>query len=287
MSDRSVVYEYEWAGGRRKENMYEMFKKLECTLEEWRQIRDHCAKKRILFYASVDYLAGVDMAEELGVPAYKLSSWDVTNIPLIRKMAKTGKPIQVDLGPAQLQEIAELINIVRSEGNENIVLVHCSHSSTPEGVNIRTVPYLQQAFGLPVGYSADSRDPTPDLLALALGAHLIEKRLTLDHTYPGHHHIKALEPHEFRDYVSMIRKGEKMLGQYAVKPSEQDLEMREKYFVSIVAEVDIPKGSVITPEMLSCKRPGTGLPPSFIEMIVGRTARRHIKRNELIKWDDI
>jgi len=287
MSDQTVTYEYEWAGGHHSENMYEMFKKLMFEPEEWFQIRDRCRQQKIIFYATVDYNSGVDLAEQLGVAGYKLSSWDITNFPLIQRMAKTGKPIQMDLGPASLSDIEKALDTIYSEGDEDAILVHCSHAKSDDGVHLRSVPYLQQVFQVPVGYSADSLETVPDIAAVALGAHLIEKRLTLNRSYFGHHHINAMEPEEFSNYVSIIRRVESLLGLSGVNPSPEDLRQKDLYYVSIVADQDIPADTEITRSMLACKRPGTGISPEFLDIIVGRRARRAIQCNELLTWQDI
>lgn len=287
MSDRSVMYEYEWAGGRHVENMYEMLKGLQFTREEWRQIRRQCDDVGIVFYATVDYIDGVDLSEELGCAAYKLSSWDARNFPLAERMAATGKPIQIDAGPITVAELDKLIGVINNAGCADIALVHCSHATHPTGLNVRSVPFLQHVFGLPSGYSADSRDFVPDLAAIALGAHLVEKRMTLDKDAKGHHHIKALEPDEFKEWVTMVRRAEEVLGTYAVIPSEEDLTQKELYFVSIVADQPISAGTIIERQMLACKRPGTGISPELLYVVVGRQARRDIQPNELITLDMI
>jgi sialic acid synthase SpsE len=287
MSDTSVTYEYEWAGGKRSENMFDMFKGLKFEPSEWREIRDHCVASGLVFYATVDYIPGVELAESLDVAAYKLSSWDLGNLPLIREMARTGKPIQLDLGPARLGEIEKAIDAVVAEGNDQIVLIHCSHSTTDDGINVRSVPYLEKTFDLPAGYSCDSRDHVPDLAAVALGARLLEKRVTLDRSFEGHHHLKALEPAEFGEWVEMVRHCERVLGVDAVRPSPEDLRQKELYFVSVTADEDIPAGETITIDKLACKRPGTGIAPEFVELLVGRTAKRDIRRNELLSWDAV
>lgn len=287
MSDTSVTYEYEWAGGTRSENMFEMFKGLQFQPGEWRTIRDHCVAQGLVFYATVDYVPGIELAESLDVAAYKLSSWDLGNVPLIRAMAQTGKPIQIDLGPARLAEIEKAIDLITAEGNDQIVLVHCSHAKTDDGINVRSVPYLQQVFAHPAGYSCDSRDHVPDLASVALGACLLEKRVTLDRSFEGHHHLKALEPAEFAEWVEMVRRAERVLGEFAVRPSEEDLRQKEQFFVSLTAEVDIDAGEEITAEKLACKRPGTGIAPEHVELLLGRTAKRPIRRNEQLSWDAV
>jgi N-acetylneuraminate synthase/N,N'-diacetyllegionaminate synthase len=287
MSDRKVTYDYEWAQGKASENMYEMFKKLKFSPDEWKKICDYCRKKGIIFYATVDYIPGVDLAESLEPAAFKLSSWDVRHFPLIRKMARTGRPIVIDLGPTYITDIEKMINVIREEGNHQILLEHCSHSKTDDGINVRTVPFLEDLFHLPVGYSADSRDIVPDIAAVTLGARLIEKRLTLDRTQKGHHHVKGVEPAELKEWVEMIRRTEAVLGSYTLIPSPEDLRQRELYFVSLCADRDIKAGTVITAEMLACKRPGHGTSPEFMSMFVGRAARRDIKQNELLAWSDV
>jgi sialic acid synthase SpsE len=287
MSDKSVSYDYEWAGGTKSENMYEMFKGLEFSLEEWKQIRDHCVRRDIIFYASIDYADGVDMGVELDLAAFKLSSWDVGNLPLIRHMARTRKPVQVDLGPTRLSDIEKTVDAIRGEGNDQIVLVHCSHAKEDAGINVRSVPYLEQVFGLPTGYSCDSRDVVPDITAVALGARLLEKRLTLDGSHPGHHHVKAVEPDEFKEWVATIRRAEAVLGKHAVVPSAEDLRQKELYFVSVVAGTEIPAGTRIERDMLACKRPGSGIAPDLIDVLVGRVAQRDIRQDELLSWDAV
>jgi sialic acid synthase SpsE len=285
MSDKTVAYEYSTTSGAGKENMYEMFKGLKFSIDDWRRIRERCEEKGIIFYATVDYVPGVQLAEELGVSAYKLSSWDARNYPLIQRMAATGKPVVVDLGPTYVQDIAQILDVMEGEANDQAVLVHCTHAKTDEEMNIRSVPHIFEVFRCPTGYSADSRDMVPDLGAISLGAHFIEKRLTMDKDFHGHHHDKALEPDELKEWVATVRRMEAMLGEAAIIPSSEDLRQRELYFVSLVANADIPGGTVITEDMVACKRPGSGIDPGLLEVFVGRTAVCDIKENQLLSWD--
>lgn len=285
MSDKTVTYNYEWSGGKAQENMYEMFKKLKFSLEEWQEIITYAKEKGLIAYATIDYVPGVDLGLELNLDAYKISSWDVRHYPLAKKMGETGKPVQVDLGPATLIEIQKLLEVIYETGNDQVLLVHCSHAKVDHEVHINTIPYLQDVFGQPVGYSADSQDFTPDLLAIASGCHLIEKRLTLKRDYEGHHHIKALEPQELIEWVQMVRRAETLMGKYGLEPSTEDLRQKELYFVSLVADQAIPAGTTITEDMLACKRPGHGLSPDLTNTIVGRQASCDIEENQLLSWD--
>ena len=287
MSDKSVSYEYSTSSGVTQENMYEMFKSLKFTEDEWRAIKACCEENKIIFYATVDYVPGVALAESLGVAAYKLSSWDARNYPLIRAMAATGKPLVVDMGPTYNYDIAQLLGVLSEESNDQAVLVHCTHAKCDSEVNIKSIPYIHEMFGCPVGYSADSRDLLPDTGAVSLGVHFLEKRLTLNKNYSGHHHDKALEPHELTEWIDTIRRLEKMLGKPGIIPSTEDIRQRDLYFVSLVANENIPAGSVITGDMIACKRPGTGIDPGMLSVIIGRRAVCEIKENELITWEMI
>ncbi|GJM26160.1 MAG: N-acetylneuraminate synthase [Phycisphaerae bacterium] len=287
MSDRSVVYEYECASGKRHENMFEMFSGLTFTTKEWQAIAARCKERNVIFGATIDYLPGVNLAVELGAEFLKLSSWDTANVPLIRRMAQVGLPLQIDTGPTTAGDIDKMLGWIRAEELQDIVLVHCSHAKEASGVNVKSVPYMKDVFTCPVGYSADDRDQVPDLAAVSLGANLIEKRLTLDRTHEGHHHIKALEPDEFAEWVRTIRRCESLLGSSAIKPSAEDLRQKEMYFVSVVANTNIAAGTTINEKMLACKRPGSGIAPEMLPQIVGRTAKRDIAENELLTWSDV
>ena len=287
MSDKTTVYKYDWGkGDANQENMFEMFQKLRFTRQEWQAIAKHCDNVGLPWFATVDYLDGVDMAEDLGVCAMKIGSWDIWNHRLIRKIAQKNKPVVVDLGPAYLGEITRLIDIISNEcSNRNIVLLHCTHSKTDEQVNLRTIPYLNSVFHLPVGYSADTRDSFPDVVSLGMGCSMLEKRVTLDTGFAAHHHNKALEPLELKDWVQTIRRGEAMRGKLGVFPSDEDIRLRGEFFLSITSSRDIKAGESIAECDLSFKRPGHGLHPDLCHFVAGRIAKVDIPQNTQITLD--
>lgn len=285
MSDRSVSYQYDWGQGKQgKENMFEMFQKLRFKDEEWRRITDRCRERALPYFATVDYMDGIKLAETLDMVAVKIGSWDIRAMPLVRRAAASGKPIVLDLGPAHLSEIDRVLEVIREEKNDQVILLHCTHSKTDEEVNLRTIPYLASTFGFPVGFSADTRDDVPDFVAVGLGACMMEKRVTLDPNYAGHHHNKALNPVELKEWVGKIRRAEAQRGVYAVKPSAEDLRLRGPYFVSLTAKRRIAAGEQIQAADLVCKRPGTGLHPDFASVLVGRTARVDIAADQQLDW---
>lgn len=287
MSDRSVIYTYQAADGERSENMYEMFKKLEFTADEWRQIVAHCDEVGIDYFFTVDYVDGVALAEELETSAYKVSAWDIRNFPLIAAIAETGKITYFDLGPALFGEVVQLVQFWRKHGGGLMRLIHCTHG--PEDTaNLASIPFLNsQSFVNKVGWSADGRDDRLDHLAIAAGAQYIEKRITLDRTYPGHHHAKALEPDEFAAWVKRIRETEAIMGEFAVRPSLDDLRQKDLYFTSIVAARDIAEGELVTEDMLAAKRPGRGISPLYIDRFVGKRTIRAFKEDEGWTWDAV
>ena len=286
MADRNVMYNHTADDGPHTVTMYEMFKGFHFSMSEWQQIRDYADAEGILFYLTVDTLLGLSQGEELKCPMYKLSSWDIVNTPLIVGMAKTGKPIQLDLGPAEFADIVSALNWI-SPHNEDIILIHATHAIDMRESNMRSIAALRTHFARPVGWSADSRNEAIDMIALGCGIDLIEKRITLDKTDPGHHHNKALEPSEFKLWVSNMHAGHKTAGAAEIRPSSEDLRQSELWYPSIVADVDIPRGTVLSPMLLAAKRPGHGIRPGLIDSFVGRKASANIRKNTLLGWHNV
>jgi len=286
MSDKSVKYRYETSSGIQEENMFEMLKKHQFSPLELIELSRYAKSIGITFYLSVDSLRSVQWAEDANVSAYKIGSWDLRNYPLLEAVAKTGKPIQIDLGPAIMGEVVQILEFLEKHGATEVMLVYCSHASSVEKINLNSIPYLKEMLGIPVGYSADSRDAKVDVMAVALGAELMEKRMTMNRDTVGHHHSKALDPIEFRKWVKNIRQAELVMGEKALKPSIEDLSMKCLYLTSIVADCNISEGEVITKDMLCAKRPGTGVSPLYMGQMIGKRVNRDIAKNEVITWDD-
>jgi sialic acid synthase SpsE len=266
--------------------MYEMFKRLEFTEGEWITIANAITSKDMGLLATVDYIAGVELALSLGVQGLKLSAWDIRNFPLIKAFAQTRLPILIDLGPALLGEIVQVMDFLSRHDSGDVILLHGTHGDA-HSANFRTIPFLKETFEVPVGWTADQADGRPDLFAYAVGADVIEKRLTLDKSKPGHHNLKAMEPAEFKGWLQTLASLDRALGTYGVYPSLEDLRAKDLYFTSIVAARDIAAGEVITEDMLAAKRPGRGISPLYIDRFVGRQAKRDFKKDEGVTWDAV
>jgi len=265
-------------------SQYVMIKKLELAEEDFRELADYAEKKDIMFLSSPFDKDSVDLLHELDVPAFKVGSGEITNLPLLRYIAKKGKPIILSTGMSTLGEIEEALDVIRSEEVEDIILLHCvsNYPARVEDVNLRAMGTLKQAFKLPVGFSDHTLGITAPIAAVALGACVIEKHFTLDRNLPGPDHKASLEPDELKEMVKAIREVEKALGNGIKKPTKEEEKIKKVARRSIVAKVDISKGAIITEDMLDVKRPGTGIEPKYLKFIIGRKTKEDIKKDEII-----
>jgi sialic acid synthase SpsE len=287
MSDKTIPYSYQTVSGEKSENMYQMLQGLTFSLEQWRELKAYADRKNVILFSTVNSPSGIEWAEAIGIDAYKLSSWDFNYHTLWRKIARIGKPMIIDTGPVNTAELAQVINILKEEGNDRVLLVHCVHTDKPREINMLSIPYLRTAFNVPAGYSSRNRDSETDIMAVALGAVYLEKRLTMVRGLPGHHHIISMDPAEFESYVRMIRDTQDALGELTLKPSPGDLEERSRWFRHIVAGKDLPAGTFLEESMLESKRPEKGVSPEYLEFFIGRALKRDLKYNEAVKWEDV
>jgi sialic acid synthase SpsE len=232
---------------------------------------------------AVDFLASLD------VPAFKIASADLTCHGLIERAARVGKPMILSTGTSTLGEVEEALAVCDKAANQEVVLLHCTlkYPCPPEGINLRMMEHLMRAFPeVPVGLSDHSLDISVPQAAVALGACLIEKHYTVDKTLPGSpDHRLSVDPAEMKALVEGIRTVEKALGK-AVKglePLEADAWRYARR--SVTSAVAIAKGTAISREMLTYKRPGTGISPRFLDLVVGRVARTDIPQDTTLTWD--
>jgi sialic acid synthase SpsE len=288
MADRSVLYTYKAGDGTDKTvNMFEMLNGLRFTFDEWQKVKEHADARGVTLFATVNSPSGIEWSERLGLPAYKLSSWDYNYTWLWRTIARLRKPMLMDTGPVWMHELADVLHMVEQNGADECVLVHTVHTETPAEINMRTIPFLAHAFGTPAGFSATDERAEMDITAIALGAGLIEKRLTMRRTLPGHHHALSMEPRAFIEWAATMRDVQASLGRDTLIPSPSDLSERKRWFRHLVAAQDIDAGAVLSDATLTSKRGEFGVSPVHQERFVGRRLRRAIKRDEALRWDDI
>lgn len=287
-------------------SQYEMLKKMELSEKDYENLVKYCRKKGITFLSTPHSEEDVDLLNKLGVPAFKVGSGDLTNIPLLECIAQRGKPMLISTGMATLEEVKEAVGVI-SEYGVGFALMHCvtSYPTSFSSANLKAMKTLSKIAPI-VGYSDHTLGIKVPPLAVALGATIVEKHITLDKDQDGPDHKASLDPDEFGRMVVEVRKVEKALDE-GVSYSELDVVKEDKEFAemvlgsgkkepleaevkiakvarkSIVAKQDIPKGVVITNEMLAIKRPGTGLQPKYLQKVLGRVCKVDVRVDELIQ----
>jgi N,N'-diacetyllegionaminate synthase len=259
---------------------------------DWQPVlAEHARARGIEFLSSPFDTAAVDELDALGVPAFKVASFELVDLPFLRYVGTKGRPVVLSTGMATLGEIEEAIAAAREGGAPAFCLLQCAslYPAPPHVMNLRTIPTMKAAFGVPVGLSDHTTGIHVAAAAVALGANLVEKHFTLDRTMHGPDHSFAIEPLELADMVANIRDVEAALGDGIKRgPTEEEaLEMYAKARRSVVAARAITQGSTIERDMLTVKRPGHGIQPKFIDALVGRVANQDIEEDEIITWEMI
>jgi pseudaminic acid synthase len=238
-----------------------------------------------LFSSPFDSTA-VDFLEGMHVPAYKLASCELVDIPLIQKMAQTGKPLLISTGMATLEEIDEAVNAARNAGCKEIALLKCTaaYPALPDEMNLRTIPEMARRFQVPVGLSDHSTGIAVPVAAVALGACIIEKHITLSRSLQGPDSAFSLEPQEFKSMVDAVRIAEKALGEvhFGASPREQSTRVFRR---SLFIVEDVRQGQTLTPENVRSIRPGHGLHTRHLPEVIGKRAARDIERGTPVSWD--
>ncbi|MCK4784452.1 MAG: pseudaminic acid synthase [Desulfobacteraceae bacterium] len=238
-----------------------------------------------LFATPYDKTA-VDFLEEMGVPAYKVASFEILDIPLIEYIAGKGKPIIMSTGMATLAEIDEAVRAARGAGALQIALLKCTsgYPASPEEMNLRTIPHLAEAFGLPVGLSDHTLGIAVPVAAVALGACIVEKHFTLSRSIPSPDNAFSLEPQEFKAMVDAIRTVEKAVGTVYYGVAEHEAKSRV-FRRSLFVVKDMKAGEVFTKESVRSIRPAHGLGTRYMRLVLGRTASMNIRRGTPLSWD--
>ena len=230
--------------------------------------------------------SAVDFLEKMGVPAYKVASFEIVDIPLLKKISKTGKPVIMSTGMATLSEIDEAVKTIREAGCSELALLHCvsAYPTPPEEINLKTIPHLREAFGVPVGLSDHTLGTAVSIAAVALGACIIEKHFTLSRKIPGPDSIFSMEPHEFKSIIEAVRTAEKAIG--LVDHSLTDKEKESLVFRrSLFVVKDIKAGELFTSKNVRSIRPGYGLHTRYLEVIMGRRATVDIETGTPLTWE--
>lgn len=266
------------------ESHYQMLRRLELSSGAHDELVHYCHRRKIVFLSTPFDEESADALETLGVPAFKISSGEITNLPFLEHVARKAKPMIISTGMSTLEEVEAAVKVVFKAGNRNLVLLHCvtDYPADPRDANLRAMDTMAEAFGVPVGFSDHTPGIEVALAAVARGACVLEKHFTLDCSLPGPDHRASLEPDDLARLVKGIRTVEAALGHGRKEPAESEAKIAAAARKSIVAARDIPAGTPLTAELLSFKRPGTGLPPSRLRELVGRVTAKAIAADTVL-----
>lgn len=286
VTTKSNYFDMEVTG---KSSQYEFLKKLEISKELQKQVVEYAKKVGITVFSAPSHLNDLDILEELDIPIYKIGSDLACHIPLLKKIAKSQKPIILSTGMCTMNEVKESVQTILDTGNNNLILLHCvsNYPANLEEANLNAIIEMKKQFGIPVGYSDHVKGTIASLTAAALGANVIERHFydSKNGTFPDDVH--ALNSTEFKELIESIKKIESTKGTGNKEPTSSEKQNLLKNRVSIIAMQDIKNGDIITEENIDIRRPGSGIQPVHFDEILGKKAKRDISKESPIQWDMI
>ena len=267
---------------------WDLIKEIELPREWQVELAEEAKKRGILFMSTPFDHRAVDELDALGVPVFKVASFEIVDLPLVRHAASKGKPMIISTGLADYEDIQDALAACREAGNDKVVLLQCAslYPAPPERINLRAMETMRRAFGTLVGLSDHTLGIHVAVAGAALGACVIEKHYTLSRSLKGPDHPFAIEPGELRELVRQVREVEAALGDgRKLGPAPEEMEMHQKARRSLVAARAIPKGAHIERDMLTIKRPGFGIKPKYLDLVVGRVAKVAIEEDTVLTWE--
>lgn len=290
MTSVAKMAEYQKKNLGLEKSQLEVAKKLELDDGYYKMLIKRAKEKKIIFLSTPHGgFKSVDFLQLLDVPAFKFGSGDLTNFPVLEYAGRLKKPMILGTGMATMEEVKEAVKCIEKTGNNKIIVLHCT-SDYPTmlcDVNLRTMQSMMKELNVLVGYSDHTLSVQVPVMAVVLGACVIEKHFTLDRNMVGPDHKSSLEPGELKQMIKAVRNVEIIMGKPAKQPTKNEIKNKAIARKSVVAAIDIPKGTRITREMLAIKRPGIGIKPKFMNDIIGKKAKKKLKKDQLIKKGDI
>jgi pseudaminic acid synthase len=269
-------------------NLYELYKEAYTPWEWHDELKKYADSIGIILFSTPFDNSAVDLLESINVLAYKIASFEITDIPLIKYVASKQKPIIISTGIANLDDIQNAVDTCRGVGNNNIALLKCTsaYPAKIEDANLKTIQNLKETFNVVSGLSDHTLGITVPIVSVAMGARIIEKHFILDKSIGGPDSSFSLNKDEFKLMVNSVREAEKSIGEIDYKLTEQKLKSRE-LSRSLFVVKDIKKGEIFTKDNIRSIRPGYGLPPKYYDEIIGKRAANDINRGLPLKWSDI
>jgi pseudaminic acid synthase len=270
----------------RGRSLYDLYKEAYTPWEWHEPIFKRCRELGLMFFSTPFDETAVDFLETLEVPCYKIASFENTDLPLIRKVAATGKPMIISTGMASVAEMDETVRVAREAGCKDLILLKCtsSYPASPEDSNLLTIPHMRELFKCPVGLSDHTMGIGAAVASVALGACLLEKHFTLSRAEGGVDSAFSMEPEEMRQLVIETGRAWQALGEISYRPGEQESKSL-KFRRSLYIAKDMATGEVLTPENLRIVRPGYGLEPKYYDVLIGKKVNRAVKKGTPLSWD--
>ena len=267
----------------------EMIRALELSAGDFAGLKARCDERGILFLSTPFDEESAGLLRDLGVPALKIPSGEVTNLPLVRHIGGLGRPVILSTGMASLCEVGRAVEALEAAGCPDLAILHCvsSYPAAPEDTNLRAMATLAETFGVPAGLSDHSAGIEIPLAAAALGAAVIEKHVTLDKALPGPDHKASLDPAELKAMVAGIRKVEAALGDGVKQPRPAEADTRAVARRSLFLRAGLGAGEAILADHLVALRPAGGIPPDALETVVGRRAARDLEAGAMLRPGDL
>ena len=287
LTTKKAVFEMENTG---KVLQYDIFKKYEVDETLTKEIFSYCSSMGIDIFSTPSHRTDVDLLEKFNVCAHKIGSDDAVNIPFLKYIARTNKPIILSTGMCTLTEVQRSVDAILEEGNDQLVLLHCTtnYPTHPESVNLNAMLTMQRQFpSIPVGYSDHTIGIDTCYAAAVLGAKVLEFHFTYDKNAEGPDHILSKEPSETAELIKKVRLLPTLLGDGMKRPAATEMNTRRNNRKSIVLIDDIPKGEKISERNIEIKRPGYGIPCEHFYSVLGKTASRNLSKDEVLNWEDI
>ena len=268
---------------------FNFFKNVELSFDEFKELNNYAKEKNFTFFSAPFDIPSADFLYKIDVPCFKIASSDLTNMPLIRHIAKMKKPMIISTGIGTMKEIEEAVNWCLSENNDQIALLHCvaNYPAVPEETNLDAIKSMMKKFNFPIGFSDNGESELVDIAAVSLGACIVEKHYTLDKKFDGPDHSFSIEPKDLKNLTSQLSLIKKIKGTGLKQPTDFELLNKPAIRKSITAKVDILKGEKLTENNMSIKRPEGGIEPKSWDSLLSKCTNKLIKKDSVIKWDDL
>jgi len=274
----AILADYQRKNLGEKKSQYDMLKSLELSFSTFRRLKAYAKRRGILFLSTPDEEESADFLEEIGVPLFKIGSGEVTNLPYLKHVGRKGRPIILSTGMSTLGEVKAAVRAIEKTRNCNLVLLHCvsNYPAQPSDCNLAAMATLRAEFGYPVGFSDHTQGQSVAIAAVAMGACVLEKHLTLDNRMKGPDHRASLNPTDFASLVRAVREAESAIGDGRKQPTASELKTRKVVQKTLVTARALRAGVILRAKDVVLRRTSGGLPPSSLPLLLGRKTRRAV-----------